>query len=71
MNVTNRTKPLNQHTIDFIKLCSKHIKPRKRHVGIRRVNELGNTDVEVALCPHIAALLDKPTEPVPTRDECI
>lgn len=69
--MTNRTKPLNQHTIDFIKLCSKHIQPRKRRVGIRRVNELGNTDVDIALRPHIADLLDKPTEPVPMRDECI
>lgn len=69
--MTNRTKPLNEHTIDLVKLCSKHIKPRKRRVGTRRVNELGNTDVEVALCPQVAALLDKPTEPVPTRDQHI
>lgn len=69
--MTNRTKPLNEHTIDLIKLCSKHIKPRKRRVEARRVNELGNTDVEVALCPQIAALLDKPTEPVPARDQRI
>lgn len=69
--MANRTKPLNQHTIDLIKLCSKHIEPRKRRVGTRRVNELGNTDVEVALCPQIAALLDKPTEPVPARDQRI